>query len=133
MRQRITYRQVKPFCLPTSLEHLQGPRIGTIHLPIHLCWSPGDHIFNLEQVGHALTVYQCVIAEGTTQEQHEYLNRSLLIELWPRLRLDVVIIEAWENAFESLRGKNEWKQIHKTSNAVLSPTPLKQLETSTSL
>ena len=39
------------------------------------------------------------------QEQHEYLNHALLIELWPHLHLDVRIIAAWENTFDSLHGK----------------------------
>ena len=105
MSERITYRQLKPFCLPTSLDDLSGPHTGSLRLPIHLCWSPGDHVFDLARLGDALTVYQCVIAEGTTQEQHEYLNHALLIELWPHLHLDVRIIAAWENTFDSLRGK----------------------------
>lgn len=88
MSERITYRQLKPFCLPTSLDDLSGPHTGSLRLPIHLCWSPGDHVFDLARLGDALTVYQCVIAEGTTQEQHEYLNHALLIELWPHLHLD---------------------------------------------
>ena len=46
------------------------------------------------------------------QEQHEYLNHALLIELWPHLHLDVRIIAAWENTFDSLRGKNKWGRIH---------------------
>ena len=39
------------------------------------------------------------------QEQHEYFNHALLIELWPHLHLDVRIIASWENTFDSLRGK----------------------------
>jgi hypothetical protein len=46
------------------------------------------------------------------QEQHEYLNHALLIELWPHLHLDVRIIAAWENTFDSLHGKNKWGRIH---------------------
>ena len=115
MSERITYRQLKPFCLPISLDDLSGPHTGILRLPtIHLCWSPGDHVFDLARLGDALTVYQCVIAEGTTQEQHEYLNHALLIELWPHLHLDVRIIAAWENTFDSLRGKNKWGRIHTT-------------------
>ena len=105
MSERITYRLLKPFCLPTSLDDLSGPHTGSLRLPIHLCWSPGDHVFDLARLGDALTVYQCVIAEGTTQEQHEYLNHALLIKLWPHLHLDVRIIAAWENTFDSLHGK----------------------------
>ena len=45
-------------------------------------------------------------------EQHEYLNHALLIELWPHLHLDVRIIAAWENTFDSLHGKNKWGRIH---------------------
>lgn len=112
MSERITYRQLKPFCLPTSLDGLSGPHTGSLRLPIHLCWSPGDHVFDLARLGDALTVYQYVIAEGTTQEQHEYLNHALLIELWPHLHLDVRIIAAWENTFDSLHGKNKWGRIH---------------------
>lgn len=132
MSGRITYRGTKPFCLPTSLDELQGPTTGTIHLPIHLCWTPGDRIFNLAEYGDALIVYQCVIAEGTVQDQREFLNHSLLTKLWPYLHLDVMIIAAWEHAFESLRGKNEWGRIRTANNASSSPTPLMRSETLTS-
>ena len=46
------------------------------------------------------------------QEQHEYLNHALLIELWPHLHLDVRIIAAWENTVYSLHVKNERGRIH---------------------
>ena len=48
------------------------------------------------------------------QEQHEYLNHALLIELWPHLHLDVRIIAAWENTFDSLRGKQMGAHPHRT-------------------
>ena len=114
---RVLYRDVKPFDVPTALDDLVGPSSGRVALPNHLCWAPGDGVYDLDEIGGAMVVYQSVITAGSADEQRDLLNKGLLEALWPDLRLDVGIIAAWEERFDPLRGRNLWGRIHGLSSA----------------
>lgn len=117
MSGRITYRDTKPFCVPASLDELTGPSTGIVHLPVRLSWAPGDGSFSLDDDGERTTVYQCVIGEGSVEDQRRYLNRDTLTDMWPILRLDLAITAAWENRFNVLRGRNKWLALYNRRNA----------------
>ena len=117
MSGRITYRDTKPFCVPVSLDELTGPSTGLVHLAVRLSWAPGDGFFNLDDDGERTTVYQCVIGEGSVEDQCRYLNRDILTDMWPMLRLDLAITAAWENRFTALRGRNKWLALYTRRNA----------------
>ena len=117
MSGRITYRDTKPFCVPASLDELTGPSTGTVHLPVRLSWAPGDGCFNVDDAGERTTVYQCIIGEGSVEDQRCYLNRDTLTDMWPILRLDLAITAAWENRFEALHGRNKWLALYNRRNA----------------
>ena len=117
MSGRITYRDTKPFCVPVSLYELTGPSTGLVHLPGRLSWAPGDGSFNLDDDGERTTVYQCVIGEGSVEDQCRYLNRDILTDMGPTLRLDLAITAAWENRFTALRGRNKWLALYSRRNA----------------
>ena len=117
MSGRITYRDTKPFCVPVSLDELTGPSTGLVHLPVRLSWAPGDGSFNLDDDGERTTVYQCVIGEGSVEDQCRYLNRDILTDMWPMLRLDLAITAAWEHRFTALRGRNKWLALYNRRNA----------------
>ena len=116
MSGRITYRDTKPFCVPASLDELTGPSTGIVHLPVRLSWAPGDGSFNLNDDGERTTVYQCVIGEGSVEDQRRYLNRDTLTDIWPTLRLDLAITAAWENRFTALCGRNKWLSLYNSRN-----------------
>lgn len=117
MSGRITYRDTKPFCVPASLDELAGPSTGIVHLPVRLSWAPGDGSFSLDDDGERTTVYQCVIGEGSVEDQRRYLNCDILSNMWPTLRLDLAITAAWENRFKALCGRNRWLTLYKRHSA----------------
>ena len=106
MSGRITYRDTKPFCVPASLDELAGPSTGIVHLPVRLSWAPGDGSFSLDDDGERTTVYQCVIGEGSVEDQRRYLNCDIL-----------AITAAWENRFKALCGRNRWLTLYKRRSA----------------
>lgn len=81
MTQHLTIRHFKPFNVPASLTSLRGPAAGTVSLPHHIVWAPGNNEYDLGDLGAATLVYQAVLTEGTTAEICKYLNADRLIRL----------------------------------------------------
>lgn len=48
-------------------------------------------------------VYQAVLAEGTSTDMETFLNRDLLVSIWPALVLDERLRSMWEERFPQLR------------------------------
>jgi len=90
--------------LPTTLDELAGPRVGSVELPLELAWS-GLRVFDLGDVKLRLGLYRIVLNNGTTDDFVRYLNREYLIRHWPILRkmLGRGVRETWETAFPELR------------------------------
>ncbi|MDT0411951.1 MULTISPECIES: hypothetical protein [Streptomyces] len=90
--------------LPTALAELVGPRHGTVRLPTHLAWS-GLTAFDLDRPRLRMSYYRIVIGEAGDDDLCRYLDRGLLLALWPTLRTlvsrDIRVV--WENAFPELR------------------------------
>ncbi|MDX2817147.1 transcriptional regulator [Streptomyces sp. PA03-5A] len=93
------------FCrrLPAELSALRGPAHGTVALPLHLAWS-GLTEFDLDQPRLRMSCYRTVLAEGLHDDLVRYLDRDLLIKLWPVLRTLISrdIRDVWEAAFSEL-------------------------------
>ncbi|MFJ8791600.1 transcriptional regulator [Streptomyces sp. NPDC102462] len=89
--------------LPGALAELAGPAHGTVSLPLHLAWS-GLTRFDLDQPRLRMSCYRTVLAEGRHDDLARYLNRDLLIGMWPVLRglVSRDIREVWEGAFTEL-------------------------------
>ncbi|MFG2143984.1 transcriptional regulator [Streptomyces sp. NPDC048696] len=89
--------------LPTELSELRGPEHGTVALPLHLAWS-GLTEFDLDQPRLRMSCYRIVLAEGMHDDLVEYLNRDLLVGMWPVLRTLISrdIRDVWEHAFADL-------------------------------
>lgn len=89
--------------LPGELSELDGPAHGTVSLPLHLAWS-GLSQFDLGQPRLRMSCYRIVLAEGQHDDLVRYLNREVLIDLWPVLRtlISQDIRDVWENAFAEL-------------------------------
>lgn len=103
--KRVRLRDVKPFCVPGSLDDLHGPgRGGSVTLPVTIYWAPGDGTIPLDSEGRIDMVYQAVIAEGSAEDQCAYLDRDVLIEAWPRLNLPIEAARLWQDSFPELRG-----------------------------
>lgn len=99
------FEDFRPYELPDSLDNLKGPADGSITLPVTIYWAPGDGTIPLDTLGHIKTAYQAVISEGTAQDQCTYLNKDILINIWPHLQLPTKATRQWEEAFEELKGK----------------------------
>jgi hypothetical protein len=89
--------------VPASLSELAGPRHGRVTLPLHLAWS-GLTTFDLDRPRLRMSYYRLVLAEGMHDDLVRYLERDLLISLWPTLRMLVSrdVREVWESAFDEL-------------------------------
>ncbi|MFB6872098.1 transcriptional regulator [Streptomyces sp. NPDC056323] len=89
--------------LPAALSDLVGPEHGTVSLPLHLAWS-GLTTFDLDQPRLRMSYYRIVLAEGQHDDLVQYLDRDLLVGLWPTLRTLVSrdVREVWESAFDEL-------------------------------
>ena len=91
--------------LPAALSELAGPQHGPVRLPLHLAWS-GLTTFDLDQPRLWMSCYRVVLAEGQHDDLVRYLDRDLLVGLWPTLRTLVSrdVREVWESAFGELGG-----------------------------
>ncbi|MFI0989459.1 transcriptional regulator [Streptomyces exfoliatus] len=89
--------------LPAELSELGGPDHGHVELPLHLAWS-GLSRFDLDQPRLRMSCYRIVLAEGQQDDLVRYLNRELLVAMWPVLRTLISrdIRDVWENAFHEL-------------------------------
>ncbi|GGZ10448.1 hypothetical protein GCM10010365_32110 [Streptomyces poonensis] len=72
-------------------------------LPLHLAWS-GLTEFDLDQPRLRMSCYRIVLAEGLHDDLVQYLNRDLLISMWPTLRTLIRrdLRAVWEAAFAEL-------------------------------
>ncbi len=88
---------------PAALSELAGPEHGTVSLPLHLAWS-GLTTFDLDKPRLRMSCYRIVLAEGQHDDLIQYLNRGLLINLWPTLRtlISCDVREVWEHSFDEL-------------------------------
>lgn len=98
---RVRFRDIKPYAVVDDLDELQGPRTGVIELPHRVFWQH-DTRFDLTTFGGARTAYQELLAEGQKKDLVQFLNRELLVRIWPQLRLDPRVRELWESRFPEL-------------------------------
>jgi hypothetical protein len=88
----------------TDLASLRGPAHGTIELPLRLFWSSADRRFDLDSPSTRRWLYQTVLREAARpSDLTDYLNRGILISVWPDLRLPAGVRRAWEELHPVLR------------------------------
>lgn len=93
---------MRPYALPAALEELMGPVRGEVRLPRALAWGP-RRTFDVEDPDQRRLLYEAVVQEASlVTDLGEYLERALLTELWPRLRLPMRCRRAWEDRFPEL-------------------------------
>ncbi|MFF0018775.1 hypothetical protein [Streptomyces sp. NPDC005374] len=97
------YREKFRRRLPESLDELHGPTHAVVELPLHLAWS-GMTSYNLDNPRQRMGLYRTVLHEGLHDDLPRYLNRDLLLQLWPVLRTLVgrTVRTVWEDAFPEL-------------------------------
>lgn len=107
---RLRFRDVKVYETVSALDQLRGPATGVVTLPVELFWS-GDPRFDLEHPAERDYLYQSVLAAGTAEEISRYLNRDLLLKIWPRLPLDARLVETWHCAHPGLECLRRGRQV----------------------
>ncbi|NGN63706.1 hypothetical protein G5C51_07260 [Streptomyces sp. A7024] len=89
--------------LPHALDELRGPEHGVVQLPLHVAWS-GLTSYDLDLPRQRMLLYCTVLHEGLHDDLVAFLNRELLLTLWPVLRTLVGrnVRTVWEDAFPEL-------------------------------
>ena len=97
-----TYASRIPYVVPESLDLLTGPKTGVVELPTRIDWGPESR-YDLASIDDATTLYTKVISEANDQADLTlFLNRDLLVTLWPRLRLPIRCADLWSRSFPQL-------------------------------
>lgn len=101
------YREKFRRRLPQSLEQLRGPMEGVVELPLHVAWS-GMTSYDLGKPRQRMGLYRTVLHEGLHDDLPRFLNRDLLLQMWPVLRTLVgrTVRSVWEEAFPQLAARS---------------------------
>lgn len=101
---KVKMYHMKPYAIVDSLDELQGPIEGSVTLPHSVFWAPGSKTLSIDCEATRMQAYQAVLSEGTVEQVREYVNRDLLIEMWPRLNVPIRVAKGWEQRFPELQG-----------------------------
>lgn len=104
--QRVFIGDVKPYMVPECLDDLQGPASGVITLPNRIYWQPGSRDFDVSVPIRCQMAYQPILAEGTLEDIHHWINKDLLILYWDAIFMPRRLRMMWEDKFPELRGRN---------------------------
>lgn len=106
MAERVLYRDIVPYEVPSSLDALHGPATGMLELPITVHWGP-RRVFDLDRPGLRRAAYRAIVREGTAADHEDLLNPGLLKQVWPDLVLPERCRTLWETAFPELAGPRQ--------------------------
>jgi len=103
---RIGYGNRKPYVVADDLGQLRGPTEGSVTLPHHLDWS-GRGSYDLARPARIASMYKAVLNEaGTVKDLRDWLDRRILLELWPTLWLPPRLRGLWESRFPELAARH---------------------------
>lgn len=104
VRTRYQARPGRRAIVVADLDSLAGPARGVAELPLRLFWSSLDRTFDLDQPSARQWLYQTVLREASRPEDlTAFLNRGILISLWPGMWLPAGVRRAWEEIHPVLR------------------------------
>lgn len=104
VRTRYQARPGRRAIVVADLGSLAGPACGVVELPLRLFWSSPDRTFDLDQPSARQWLYQTVLREASRPDDlTTFLNRDILISLWPRISLPAGVRQAWEELHPVLR------------------------------
>jgi transcriptional regulator with XRE-family HTH domain len=91
--------------VPNALPRLPIDRaLGRVCLPLHLNWSQPRRAFDLANRRERARVYEIVLREGTGPDIADYVDGTLLVDLWPDLILPAQVRQAWQPLINAVRG-----------------------------
>ncbi|MFG2040788.1 hypothetical protein [Dactylosporangium sp. NPDC048998] len=92
----------KRYVVADHLAELHGPTTGIVSLPHHLDWS-GSAEYVLDRPARLASMYRTVLTEAVTSDDlRNWLDKALLIQLWPSLWLPPQLRRSWEGRFPEL-------------------------------
>lgn len=105
VERRVRFRDIKPYEVVDSLDELQGPPHGAVTLPVDVYWSGPFVVFDVDDEDDRALVYQAALSNGRRDHIIEFVNRDLLIEVWPRLALDSRVFDLWAQRFPEIAAR----------------------------
>lgn len=103
--QRVRFRDVKPYEIVDSLDDLAGPTEGTVTLPVDVYWSGLRSTFDVADERQRRVVYKAALSNGRREHIATFVNRDLLLELWPYLALDSRVVDLWTGRFPEIAAR----------------------------
>ncbi len=101
----MNYGDQRPYLVANDLADLRGPTGGTVTLPHHLDWS-GRPSYDLDRPARLASMYKTVLNEANSvRDLRDWLNKRVLIELWPTLWLPQRLRGLWESRFPELAAR----------------------------
>lgn len=87
--------------VPNRLPRLPIERaLAVVELPLRLNWSQPGRVFRLSDRGDRARVYETVLREGAPQDVVDYVDGTLLVDLWSELVLPRDVRAAWSPLIE---------------------------------
>jgi hypothetical protein len=87
--------------VPSSLEELHGPPHGVLVVRQGALLRP--HEYDLDDPRELIEAYSHIIEHAHTSHDLLLLDKSVLVRLWPHLRLPGRHVIAWQEMFAELR------------------------------
>jgi hypothetical protein len=104
VRTRYYARPGRRAIVVRDLASLRGPSGGVVELPLRLYWSGSSPVFDLADPEMRRWLYQIVLREASRPEDLTgYLDRDMLVAVWPELYLPKGVRQAWEEHHLQLR------------------------------
>ncbi len=92
--------------VPEVLPRVPLDRVfGQVRLPLHLNWTQPGKVFNLSDRRQRARVYEIVLREGTPEDIREYVDGTLLVDLWPELVLPAAVRREWQPLIDAVVGR----------------------------
>lgn len=86
----------RPVAIPEDFDSADLTRaVGKVELPLHIRWSGGPLVYDLEDPADLARVYEQVLREGTEQDVRHYVDPDQLLKIWDELVLPPAVSDAW--------------------------------------
>jgi hypothetical protein len=90
-----------PYVTPESLDDLRGPTSGVVTVGPHIDTSL-DPVYELSDPDRLWNLYTRVVRSGFVPDHVKFLDRHVLLRLWPSLNLPTRCRTIWEQKFPEL-------------------------------
>lgn len=98
-----------PYVTPESLAELRGPSTGVVTVGPHIDTSL-DPTYDLGDPDRLWNLYARVVRSGFVPDHIRFLDRQVLLRLWPSLNLPVRCRSIWEHKFPELAARSRGMQ-----------------------